>query len=232
MEIYEGIEIKDLALYLPKEKILIISDTHIGMDEALNKEGILVPRFGFKDLKKRFEIILKDLEIDKIVINGDLKHEFGIISNTEWSQTLELLEILEKKCKDIILIRGNHDTILGPIAKKKNLKLKDFYKVGDILIAHGDKIIHEDAKVIIIGHEHPAVGLKEDSRIETYKCFLKGKFENKTLIVMPSFNLVTEGSNILREDILSPYLDQDLSKFEVFIVGDKIYDFGRVGDLE
>ncbi len=232
MEIYEGIEIKDLALYLPKEKILIISDTHIGMDEALNKEGILVPRFGFKDLKKRFEIILKDLEIDKIVINGDLKHEFGIISNTEWSQTLELLEILEKKCKDIILIRGNHDTILGPIAKKKNLKLKDFYKVGDILIAHGDKIIHEDAKVIIIGHEHPAVGLKEDSRIETYKCFLKGKFEYKSLLVLPSFNLVTEGSNILREDILSPYLDQDLSKFEVFIVGDKIYDFGRVGDLE
>ncbi|MBT3984678.1 phosphoesterase [archaeon] len=232
MNIKENIEIKDLALYLPKEKVLIISDTHIGMDEALNKEGVLVPRFGFKDLKKRLEIILKDLEINTIVINGDLKHEFGIISNTEWSQTLELLEILENKCKDIILIRGNHDTILGPIAKKKNLKPRDFYKVGDILITHGNKIINEDAKSIIIGHEHPAVGLKEDSRVETYKCFLKGKFENKLLIVMPSFNLVTEGSNILREDILSPYLDQDLSKFEVFIVGEDVYDFGRVEDLE
>ena len=232
MKIFQNIEIKDLALYLPKEKVLIISDTHIGMDEALNKEGVLVPRFGFKDLKTRLEKVLDNLEINKIIINGDLKHEFGIISNTEWSQTLELLEILEKRCKDIILVRGNHDTILGPIAKKKNLKLRDFYKFGDVLIAHGDKIIEEDSKIIIIGHEHPAVGLKEGSRVESYKCFLKGKYKSNVLIVMPSFNLVTEGSNILREDILSPYLDQDLSKFEVFIVGDEVYDFGRVGDLE
>ncbi|MFH1971842.1 MAG: phosphoesterase, partial [archaeon] len=141
------------------------------------------------------------------------------------------LEILEKKCNKIVLIRGNHDSILGPIAKNKNLSLRDFYKVGDVLFCHGNKIVKENCKVIVIGHEHPAVGLKEDNRVETFKCFLKGKFEGKILIVMPSFNFVTIGSDLLKEEVLSPYLDQDLRRFEVFIVSDKVYDFGRLEDL-
>jgi len=231
MEIYEGIEIKDLCLYLVKEKILIIADTHIGQEESLNKTGIMLPRFAFKDMKERLSKVLQDLEINKIIINGDLKHEFGSISNTEWKQSLELIDILKKKCKEVILIKGNHDTILGPIAKSKRLIMYDFYKVGDILICHGDKIINEDAKIIIIGHEHPAIGLRENERVETFKCFLRGKWKRKTLIVMPSFNFVTQGSDILREQVLSPYLEQNIRKFEVFIVGDKTYDFGRVGDL-
>ena len=53
MEISSGIEIIDLALYLKKEKILIIADTHIGYEEALNKQGMLVPRFQFKEIIKR-----------------------------------------------------------------------------------------------------------------------------------------------------------------------------------
>ena len=225
----KNLEIKDLCLYLVKEKILIISDPHIGLEEAMTKEGMLIPRFGFKDQKKRLNKILHGLDINKIIINGDLKHEFGVISNTEWSQTLELLDILEKKA-EVILIKGNHDTILGPIAKRKNLKMFDFYKIGDVLVCHGDKIINEDCKTIIIGHEHPAVSLKEDNRTEVFKCFLKGKWKGKNLIVMPSFNLVTQGSDVLREQLLSPYLD-DVSNFEVFIVGDKVYDFGKVRDL-
>jgi len=231
MQICEGIEIKDLCLYLVKEKVLIISDTHIGMDEALNKEGVLIPRFGFKDLKERLNKVLKDLEIEKIIINGDLKHEFGIISNTEWSNTLELLDILEEKCKEIVLIRGNHDSILGPIAKKKNIELKDYYKINDILICHGNKIIEEKCKIIIIGHDHPAVGLREDSRVETFKCFLKGKWQEKKLIVMPSSNLVTQGSDVLRETLLSPYL-KNIDDFEIYVVDKEIYDFGKVKELK
>jgi len=231
MEIQKGIDIKDLCLYLTKEKVLVIGDVHIGQEEALNKAGLMIPRFAFSDMKKRLGKILEGLDVNEIVIIGDLKHEFGTISQTEWSQTIEFLEILEKKCNKIVLVRGNHDTILGPIAKKRNLSLRDFYKVGDVLLCHGDKIVKEDCKVIVIGHEHPAVGLKEGSRVETFKCFLKGKYDGKRLIVIPSFNFVTIGSDLLKEEVLSPYLDQDLQRFEVFIVSDKVYDFGRLGDL-
>ena len=48
---------------------------------------------------------------------------------------------------------------------------------------------------------------------------------------MPSFNLVIEGTNILKEKLLSPFLKQDLKNFHVFIVEDKIYDFGKLKDI-
>ena len=73
MEIVKGIEIIDLCLYLKKEKILIIADTHIGYEEALNKQGVLIPRFQFKEIIERLEKILGKREIDKIIINN-LQH--------------------------------------------------------------------------------------------------------------------------------------------------------------
>ena len=63
MKITNNIEIIDLALYLKKENILIIADSHIGFEEALNKQGILVPRIHFKDLVKRLEKILNKITI-------------------------------------------------------------------------------------------------------------------------------------------------------------------------
>jgi metallophosphoesterase superfamily enzyme len=48
---------------------------------------------------------------------------------------------------------------------------------------------------------------------------------------MPSFCLATEGTNILKEKTISPFLDQDLRNFEVSVIADKIYDFGKVKNL-
>ena len=65
MNLTKDIEIIDLALYVKKQKILIIADTHIGYEEALNKQGILIPRFHFKELIKRIEklMVLSLLEV-------------------------------------------------------------------------------------------------------------------------------------------------------------------------
>ncbi|MBS3107335.1 metallophosphoesterase [Candidatus Woesearchaeota archaeon] len=226
----------DLCLYFEKEKVLILSDLHIGLEESLNKQGILIPRLQFEEMLSRLKIILEKLEIDKIIINGDLKHEFGIISKTEWTNTLDLLDLLGKHCKEIILILGNHDKVLGPIASRQNLKTFQYYHFSDIFVCHGDVIFdnkdYKKSKLLVIGHEHPAVGLREESRVENYKCFLIGKYENKKLIVLPSFNLVTIGTDVLKESLLSPYL-KDISNFEVKVISDKeILDFGKVKDLK
>jgi len=233
MEIIKGIEIIDLCLYVKKEKILILADTHIGYEESLNKQGVLIPRFGFTEIIKRLEGVFKKIgKVDKVIINGDVKHEFGGISEQEWRHTLQLLDFLGRKCNEVILIKGNHDTILGPIAEKRNVMVVDCYKIRDILIVHGNIVPElKGVKTIIIGHEHPAVNIKDGVRVELFKCFLKGGFLRKTLIVQPSFNLITEGSDVLKEKLLSPFLQQDLGNFECFIVGDKIYGFGKLKKL-
>jgi putative SbcD/Mre11-related phosphoesterase len=233
MEIIDGIDIVDLALYVKKQGILVIADLHIGYEEALNKQGVFVPRFQFAELEKRLERILQRTRPKSIIVNGDIKHEFGEISDQEWRETLKILDLL-LGYGPVKLTKGNHDTILGPIAQKRNVELKQSHIVGDILVVHGNKLIElpRNVKTIIIGHEHAALSLKENERVETYKCFLKGKFKGKNLIVMPSFNLVTEGTDVLRDELLSPYLKQDLRNFEVYVAGDNnILYFGKIKDL-
>ena len=236
MKILPNTRIVDLALYF--DTALVIADIHIGYEEALNKQGILVPRLQFEEMVERINNIfdsLKDKKIKQIIVNGDLKHEFGTISEQEWRNTLKFLDLLAKHCNEIILIKGNHDTILGPIARKRNVKVLGYYIVGNTLIAHGNKIpdksILKNIRNIIIGHEHPAISLKEGPRMEQYKCFLKGKYKGKDLIVQPSFNSIIEGIDILRDEILSPFLQQNLNSFEVYVVEDKVYEFGKLKGL-
>ena len=97
MEISKDIELIDLALYLKKKKVLIISDTHIGQEEALEKQGVLLPRMQFKDIVKRIEKIFSEVSPKIIVINGDIKHEFGSISDQEWRDALRIVDIIEKR---------------------------------------------------------------------------------------------------------------------------------------
>ena len=255
MKISPKIEIVDLSLYF--NATLVIADVHIGYEEALNKQGILVPRLQLEEMLKRMDKIfrhLKNKKIERIIVNGDLKHEFGTISEQEWRNTLKFLDLLAKHCDEIILIKGNHDNILGPIAKKRNVKILENYLIepvkkeyinektltikrtkNKILVVHGDKIPGKeslkDVSTIIIGHEHPAVSIKEGPRIERFKCFLKGKYKGRDLIVQPSFNPMAEGTDLLRDKILSPFLKQNLDSFDVFIVEDKVYEFGKLRNL-
>jgi len=232
MDIAPGIEIVGLGLKIGKT--LIIGDLHLGIEEAMNKEGILVPRFQFKDLVKRLEEMLRNAKPEIVVINGDLKHEFGTISKQEWNDVLNILDLISAYAKKIVLVKGNHDAILGPIARKQRVEITDSYREGNILVIHGHKKVDlpKGIEIIIIGHDHPAINLREGSRAETYKCFLKGKFNKKTLIVMPSLSAVTEGTDVLRYDLLSPYLHQDLKDFEVFIIADKAYSFGKIKSID
>ena len=233
MKLIQGIEAVDLAIYV--KNTLIIADIHIGIEEAMNRQGVFVPRFQFSDILNRMKGILdalKGRKIERIVINGDLKHEFGTISDQEWRHTLKFIDFLGAHCGEILLVKGNHDTILGPIANKRKLKIVENVELGDILICHGDKVLEDIGKynTIIIGHEHPAISLREGSRVETYKCYLVGKYKGKRLIVQPSFNLVMEGTDVLKERLLSPFL-RGIDDFNICAVEDRIYELGKVKSL-
>jgi hypothetical protein len=71
-------EITDLGLLI--DRTLIISDLHIGYEQALNREGIMVPRFQYKKILERLNEIINSFDIQRIVVNGDIKHEFGRIT--------------------------------------------------------------------------------------------------------------------------------------------------------
>ena len=230
MEIYKNIKIEDLCLLIDNET-LVVGDLHLGFEESLNKQGILIPRIQFTEVMKRLSMLLKKLKPKKVIIVGDVKHEFGTISNQEWNNILKVFKLI-KEYSELIIIKGNHDTILKPITEKENINILNEYWLNDIQFLHGDIIPKKLGKLIIMGHEHPAIKFKERPT-EKFKCFLKGKYKTHELIVMPSFNFISLGSDITKNQLLSPFLKKaDLNNFEVYVIEDKPYYFGKIKDLE
>jgi len=244
MEISKGINIVDTGLWFEADKVLVINDLHIGYEEVLHRKGILVPRFQLEQITNKLNLILGKVKPAKVIINGDLKHEFGKVLRQEWREVLEFLDYVLRRVPEVIIIKGNHDPIIKPIADKKGIAVVNEYMVGDSLIVHGDALVETTAKRVIIGHEHPAITIREGSKWEKYKCFLKGTWKTRRkdegknkesrmsieLIAVPSFNPLLEGTDVLKEKLLSPFLE-DIKNFEVYVIGEKgVFYFGKLKD--
>jgi len=233
-------EFLDKALWFPVEKVLVISDLHIGYENSLNSAGVFLPRFQFEqilgDLKR---IFARTGKVKGVVINGDLKHEFGRISEQEWSETLKVLKFLKENSEKVVLVKGNHDKSLEPIARRMKIEVEDFYVKGNTCFSHGERLIPEcfDKKIgrIVLGHRHPAVSISDKHKKERYKCFLVGKYKKKEVVILPSFFPLIEGSDIVNSDSNLLFIPEEkLRNFEVYVVGDKleVLKFGKLKDLE
>ncbi|ADP76911.1 phosphoesterase [Methanothermus fervidus DSM 2088] len=229
MKILPKVEIVDLSLKI--DDYIVIADLHLGYEEYLRNTGMFIPNFQIDLIIDRIERIRKITKSKKLIINGDLKHEFGKLSFQESTELENFLKYAKDKFKKIVLVKGNHDPLLPYL--NIDLKIVDSIKIKDYLIVHGHEIPEKLAPNIIIGHEHPCIGLRHGGRVEKVKCFLKCKFKNRNLIVMPSFNFVTEGSDILQSNFLSPFLKKiDVDECNVYVVEDfEVFEFGKVKDI-
>jgi len=238
MKILPGIEIIDLALWIKKYSILTISDVHLGYESEMISKGVLIPRFQFKDIILRLERILKKTKkVKTIIITGDLKHEFGRISEQEWKDIQKLVDFLAAHCERLVLLKGNHDVMLGPIARKKNFELTKEFKYKEILFIHGDyePKLEKETKTIVMGHEHPAVTIRHGAKYEKFKCYLVGKYKSRDLIVQPSLNPLTEGTDLTKQSLLSPILKKiNMNKSEIYIIAEpfEILHFGRLKNIK
>lgn len=233
------------TVFFPTEGILAIGDLHLGFDYSLQQSGLLVPEQQVEEIKEELknifgEIKNKKMKLKKIVFIGDIKHSFSY----QWKEKnyfREIIKFLEKYIpeKNIILIKGNHDTIDYSFSDK----LKDYFIYKNLAFCHGHKlfpkVFKEKIDTIVIGHLHPSITLSDKKNIkrEKYKCFLVGKFKNKKIIILPSFLATTEGTTVNSmeyeyQDYFSIIPKKNLLNFDVFIVGeDKTYPFGKIRNL-
>ena len=183
------------------------------------------------------EIRDEENKIDKIIILGDVKHEFGLILQDEWNKIKRFLEHLRGKCKEIVVIEGNHDTVLFPILQKMGIEGVDYYLWKEFVFIHGDKNFKEiegkEIKYWVLGHGHPAVNLYEGVKRESYKCFLTGSYRGKKVILVPSFFPLIAGTDA-REFDLTYAWKFNLSNFDVRVVSEglKVFDFGKLKDIK
>ena len=207
-------------------KNAIIADLHLGLENVLIESGFNIPKIQIDDIIERLE---KIDGIERIIIAGDLKHEFGKNLPFEWEDVKKLLNYLLDRDLDVVVVRGNHDNYLKAILTKFGIELLDYFNVGEWKIVHGHKECY--ATKIIMGHEHPAVKVRVDG-MYTFHCFLRIKYEGREVIVLPAFSPLVSGSDITSCNFISPILKNvRCEDVEVYAVNDDVYYLGTLEKL-
>ncbi|MEK6898421.1 MAG: metallophosphoesterase [Nanoarchaeota archaeon] len=233
------------SVFFPENGILAVGDLHLGYEHSLRESGILIPETQLEDIINNLKSIIetikkKNYELKKIVFLGDLKHYFSY-EKKEKDYINKIFEFLKNYVRDsdIILIKGNHDKF--DFAGKK---MKNYYFSNGIMFFHGHmsfpQILDEKVKTWVIGHLHPSVFLSDKANIkrEKYKCFLTGKYNEKEVIIAPSFFGMIEGTPVNEEYYenekeFSVIPHNYLKNFEVNAINDdgEVFDFGKVKNL-
>lgn len=226
-----------------KKRILVIGDLHLGYEEVLNKSGVFVSRGLFEDLMNYLGEIFEEVgKVDEVVLLGDVKHDFGSILKQERNDSIKLINWILERVKRLIIVKGNHDSILEPVLRgKERVELLEYYCDDGMCFIHGDKdydkIWESEIGIVVMGHVHPAIRLNDGVKSEKYKCFLKGKIKKdlkkRELIIVPSFSEHGGDLDVLNNEVELPW-SLNLDKFEVKIVQEgnlEVLDFGKLGKL-
>jgi uncharacterized protein len=233
-EVSEDLWLVENAVFLPKLRTLVVSDLQLGHEQQLRELGSNILYEQGLQMIGLLEALIDQTKAIRVIINGDLKHEFGRISPQERRDILRLLDNFKEKV-ELIVVRGNHDTLTEILTKEVGVQIANSWSADGFYAVHGHDLPdkkdpgYAQAHTVIIGHVHPAIRLDDGIRNERYKCFLIGRYEKKRLVVLPSFSTIVEGSDVLKVASNSPFLESDSS--HVYVLADEIRPFGKVSDL-
>lgn len=169
------------ALFWDAEKILILSDLHVGKSAHFRKSGIAIPTEVLTADLKRLEEMIDHFQPEKIVIVGDLFH-------AGYNSDLDLFKEWRQKFKrQFILIKGNHDRLKCEIYDDLGIECEDeFLFIEPFTFIHHPEKIEED-RFYISGHIHPGFVLKTKNERLRLPCFAVSDQQ----IVLPAFSEFT-----------------------------------------
>jgi len=185
------------------EKILTVSDLHIGLEYELQRLGFKVPSQS-EGVAKSLLGLLEVTKPDVLVMLGDVKHEIRGLRRKIRSEVEKVIKSLSETVRRIVIVMGNHDGSL------RRLKLEgvEVYEASGVSI-NGISFIHGNAwpkpellagNVLMMGHLHPSVPIPYGERRawivyylgkktrERAKKLLGVDFNIKRLIVHPAYN--------------------------------------------
>jgi hypothetical protein len=207
------------CIYLEKENTLLASDIHLGLEDQREKIGMHIPGSIFEKVLEYISTPVKALGCKKIILLGDVKHEFGRPTEAEWYTVKKLVKSVREIGCELEVVKGNHDNYIVHVLKELDIKLHDpALRLGDYYLTHGNNDLEhdfKDTKHIFMGHEHPAVSIKDDVGVKhRFKAFLSGKIKNWTVTVLPSISPLSYG-NAMNEMHKSQFMTPLLRKYGI-----------------
>lgn len=232
IEVFPEVTItNDMCALLPTGTV-VIADLHIGYESAMEEQGLSLPRIQVEELRDRLLHILDKYQPDRMVILGDLKHEFSKNLRQEWDDVQHLLSLLKNQT-EVIIVRGNHDNYLATIASKMEVPMVREHREQSITFTHGHG--YSDQRPIVIGHEHPSIKIYDEvGAYVRFHCYMFDAEEE--ILVLPAFSPLASGTNLSRADsrsFLSPILkDHNPSRMEVFACSEiGLLSLGQLSDI-
>ncbi len=180
------------AVFLEELSAIVIADLHIGYEDELRENGIIVPS-QWKNMRNRIESIMKKIKAEKLILLGDIKH--NILRTPRYVR-----EFFEDMPYEIMAVKGNHD---GGIEDMVDFKVypSQGFRIGKYGFMHGHSWPSEDvvkADFLFMGHMHPEIELFDSLKKSTkMACILHGSLNEKgvekygkniSILVLPAFN--------------------------------------------
>ena len=148
------------GLFLEKENLLVVSDTHFGKILALSDQGIPIPRNSDEKTLSKLELDIQYTKATTCLFLGDIIHEKSNALPNFLAQLDQNLNNI-----DIILTLGNHDKDIQFPSRWQCCKT---YSISNVCLSH------EPINNIpcIAGHIHAGIIIKKGRFKQRKKAFL------------------------------------------------------------
>jgi len=174
------------AAFWEEEKILLISDVHLGKVAHFRKHGIGIPKDAIFENFTRLDAVLQLFNPEMIVFLGDLFHSK---INNEWDFFVEWTKKHQQK---IILVEGNHDIISKQYYADLNIEIYSELIIDNFLLTHHPT--EEEGLFNFCGHIHPGIQLRGLGRqFLSLSCF----FQKPNQLIFPAFGEFTGNSYLV-----------------------------------
>lgn len=171
------------AVLIPSEKILIISDLHIGKIEHFRAAGINLPLSAAAQTENRLVLLIEKHQPTRVIFLGDLFHS---VQNSSYDSFQKMLSSFANISYDLVI--GNHDI----------MHMEDYNNLGIIvheeMFINGLWLTHEPQDELktglynLAGHIHPGVTLKGKGKQKlSLPCFYFGPNSG----LLPAFGYFT-----------------------------------------
>jgi putative SbcD/Mre11-related phosphoesterase len=160
-----------LMLQVGSEKILVVSDLHIGYERTLADKGVKIPSLAPRLYEKLEQIIFKQ-HPDRVMLSGDIKHGTVKLLPHEWTDVPGFFEKLLSLGIPIEVVSGNHDGGLEHLLPREvglhSPRGAVTRNQKRILVTHGHTWPTPtglSADIVVMGHNHFSVEFREASGI-------------------------------------------------------------------
>ena len=148
------------TVFWEQEKILILSDLHLGKAGHFRKAGIGVPAAVMKEDMQRYVAAIQFFKPVQVVIVGDLFHS---LENKEHELFLKWRNDLQHI--PMLLVKGNHDIVPETWYKNAGIETAEkIWRKNNFLFVHHIEDVEKEeiqtADYFFSGHIHPAISIK------------------------------------------------------------------------